>query len=90
MDNVCRLADMFMCPKRASVPAEFVAIQTEIGHVNRLKEQWIGTIGSGDVSATHLLIVESLLLGTSQSILSRMISGESGQISVELGVADAA
>ena len=42
----------------------------------------------GTVSQTQCETVTEFLLGTMQAIVSRLLSGESGQISVGLGIAD--
>jgi hypothetical protein len=42
----------------------------------------------GSVSQTQCETVTEFLLGTMQAIVSRLLSGESGQISVGLGIAD--
>lgn len=42
----------------------------------------------GSVSQTMCETVTEFLLGTMQAIVSRLLSGESGQISVGLGIAD--
>jgi hypothetical protein len=65
------------------------AMNGEVEDLNRVVQKVKGKLASG-LTASHAATVEEFVLGTMQAITSRMLSGESGQISVQLGVVESA